>query len=92
MDVATIAKDYVLLQKRSLNNIFDTMALLHDCAEHSGKYWANRLGVNDWTSDAADQWGMVIKQCRQNTQQFVNDGLTSVEAYFAGVMPKPPAE
>jgi hypothetical protein len=92
MDVATIAKDYVLLQKRSLKNIFDTMALLHDCAEHSGNYWANRLGVSGWVSDAAAQWAMAIKQSRQNSQQFVNDGLTGMEAYFAGVMPQPPAE
>lgn len=84
MDAATIATDYILLQKRSFNNLFDTITLFQDCAENTSNYWAYRMGLNKSVHSAIDQWRATMKQSRSESKKLIDDSLSSMENYLAG--------
>lgn len=85
MDVSTIAKDYTRLQKQSLNNLFDTMTLFQDHADRTSGYWAYQMGMNSDEQEGVDQYRTVLKQGRDNVRRLINEALTNVEGYFAGI-------
>ncbi len=91
MDVSKIAKDYTSLQKRSFNNIFDTLALFQDHADKAIRYWAYQMGVDNNAQTAVDQYRAVLKQGNNDTRKLINEILTDVEVYFAGIDSKQPA-
>ena len=92
MDVSTIARDHTRLQKQSLYNLFDTMALFQDHVEKTSRYWAYQMGVNDAAQAAADQYLRALKQSRDEVRALVDQGITNLEVYFAGMGSKRPAE
>lgn len=92
MDVSTIAKDNTRLQKQSLNNLFDIFSLFQDHAEKTSRYWAYQMGVDKNAQAAVDQYLKVLKQGREDVRALINQGITDVEVYFAGMGSEQPAE
>ena len=92
MDVSTITKENIRLQKQSLNNIFDTLALFQDLAEKTSRYWAYQMGVNNNAQSAIDQFRVVLKQGCDDATELINEGFTNVDVYFAGIGSKQPVE
>jgi hypothetical protein len=92
MDVSTIAKDNICIQKRYLNNIFDTLTLFQDYAEKTSRCWAYQMGVEDNARSAIDQFRVVLKQGCDDARELINECFTDVEVYFAGTGSKQPAE
>ncbi|MGD2009511.1 MAG: hypothetical protein PVH69_01320 [Desulfobacterales bacterium] len=88
MDPATIAKDFIGIQKQSLNNFFDTMIVLQDQAEDTGRRWFKQLGFNEETQEIAHQWHAVFHRGRDDSRKFINDSLDGMEDYFAGLEQK----
>ena len=64
MDMVSIAKEYVDLQKRAANNLFNAVTLFQDFADKRSQYWADQLSVNEKMKRVADQWRMVLKKGR----------------------------
>ena len=89
MDVSTIAKDYICLQKQFLKNRFDTLTLFQDHAEKASRYWVHQIGINKSTQAAVDQYLTELKQGRDDARKLINEGFTNVEVYFAGTESKP---
>ena len=92
MDVSTITKENIRLQKQSLNNIFDTLALFQDLAEKTSRYWAYQMGMNLDAQAAAYRYRAVLNQGHDDARDLINESLTNVEVYFAGIGSKQPAE
>ena len=55
-------------------------------------YWAYQMGINDNAQAAIDQYLKVLKQGRDDARKLINEGVTNVEVYFAGIGPEQPAE
>ena len=83
MDFSAITKGYTSLQRRSLNNLFDTLILYQDCVERTSLYWAYQVGLNPSSQAASDQYRAVLKQGRDNVIKIVNQSLTRMEENFA---------
>lgn len=88
MDPASITKDFLGLQKQSLNNLFDTMVILHDQAENTGRLWSKQLGFNEQAQEIADRWRAVFNRGRDDSRKFINDSFSSMESYFAALEQK----
>ena len=83
MDVSAIAKGYTGLQKRSLNNLFDTLILYQDCVERTSLYWAYQIGLSTDSQAASDQYRAVLKQGRDDAIKLIDQSLTSMEVNFS---------
>jgi len=92
MDVSTIAKDSIRLQKQSFNDLFDVLTLFQDHAEKTCKYWAYQMGINNNAQTAVDQYRAVLKQGHDDARKLINESLTKVEVYFNSIGSKQPAE
>lgn len=66
MDISTIAKDNICIQKQYLNNLFDTLTLFQDHAERASRYWAYQMGVKNDAQSTIDQFRVVLKQGEPN--------------------------
>jgi hypothetical protein len=82
MDMATIAKGYIDLQKRSTNNLFDAVALFQDFADNRSQYWADQMGFGGQMKTVVDEWRVIFKKGRQDSLNLVNDGFNGVETYL----------
>jgi hypothetical protein len=79
MDVSPITKNYICLQKQSLNNLFDTLTLFQDYAEKTSRYWAYQVGIENNAQSAVDQCWAVLKQGRDDARELINESFTNVE-------------
>jgi hypothetical protein len=82
MDMVSIAKEYVDLQKRAANNLFDAVTLFQDFADNRSRYWADQMGVNGKMKTVADEWRVVFRKGREDSIRIVNDGFRSMETYL----------
>ena len=85
MDMASIAKEYVDLQKRAANNIFDAMKLFQDFADHRSRYWASQMGVNGKMKTVVDEWRVIFEKGREDSVKMVNDGFKYMQTYLEGL-------
>ena len=85
MDVSTIAKDSTRLQKQSLNNLFDILSLFQDHVEKTSRYWTCQMGVDENVQAVVGQYLKALKQGREDVRALINQGVTNVEIYFAGI-------
>jgi Tfp pilus assembly protein PilE len=92
MEMTSIAKDLIGLQKQATNNLFDAMALFQDQAERTNRYFANQMGLSDKAQENVDQWRTIFKEGRDESRRLINESLTSVEDYFAALRPRKPSE
>ena len=82
MDMVSIAKEYVDLQKRAANNLFDAVTLAQDFADNRSQYWVDQIGVNGKMKTVVDEWRVVFKKGREDSIKMVNDGFKSMETYL----------
>ena len=82
MDMVSIAKEYVGLQRRAANNLFDAVTLFQDFADNRSQYWINRMNVNDKMKTVVDEWRVIFKNGRENSIKMVNDGFKYMETYL----------
>jgi hypothetical protein len=88
MDPAVIAKDVIAIQKQSFNNFMDTMILFHGQAEMTAWRWANQMGYGQKAKEISDQWRTVFNKGHDDSRKFINDSLSGMEDYFAGLEQK----
>ncbi len=84
-DMASIAKEYVDLQKRTANNLFDTIKIFQNFADHRSRYWANQMGVDGTMKKVVDEWRVVFEKGREDSVKMVNDGFNTMESYLEGL-------
>ena len=82
MDMVSIAKEYVDLQKRAANNLFDAVTIFQDFADNRTRYWTDQMGVNGKMKTVVDEWRLVFKKGREDSIRMVNDGFTNMETYL----------
>jgi hypothetical protein len=82
MDMVAIVKEYVDLQKRSANNLFDAVTLFQDFADNRSQYWADQMGFDGQMKTVVDEWRVIFKKGRQDSLNLVNDGFNGVETYL----------
>jgi hypothetical protein len=92
MNIASLAKDVIGLQKQSANNFFDTMLILQDQAAMAGRLWANVAGANGNAREVVDQWRTLCNKGLNDTRKFVDEGLASIEDYFNGLEQRKPSD
>ncbi|MGD9138792.1 MAG: hypothetical protein PVH42_18660 [Desulfobacterales bacterium] len=85
MDAATIAKDFVGLQKQSFNSMMEAMIVFQNQSERTGRLLANQMGSNEKAQELADQWRTVLSNCRDDFRNLINESYTRMEDYFAGL-------
>lgn len=88
MDPAAITKDFLDIQKQSLNNFFETMIVFQDQTEDTGRRWFKQLGFNEEAQEIADQWHAVFHRGRDDSRKFINESLSSMENYFDALAQK----
>ena len=88
MNAASIAKDFVGLQKQSVNSIIDAANIFQDQAERAGRLLAGQLGFNERLQAFADRWRTVLTKRREDTKKLINDNFTLLEDYFAALAQK----
>jgi len=92
MEMTSMAKDLIGLQKQAANNLFDAMALFQDQAERTNWYFANQMGFSNEAQEYVDQWRTIFKEGRDKSRKFINKNFTSMEDYFAALGPNKPSE
>ena len=92
MEMTSMAKDLIGLQKQAANNLFDAMALFKDQVERTSRYFANQMGISNESQECVDQWRTFFKESRAESRRFINDSFTSMEDYFAALGPNKPSE
>jgi hypothetical protein len=65
MDMQSFAKENIRLQRRSLDNIFDTLAVMQHFAEQAGCYWLHRMAAGQTAHKSMDRWHSTLHQKRQ---------------------------
>jgi hypothetical protein len=85
MDMASIAKEYVDLQKRAANNLFDAIKIFQNFADHRSQYWASQMGVNGTMKKVVGEWRVVFEKGREDSVKMVNDGFNYMESYLEGL-------
>ena len=84
MEMTSMAKDLIGLQKQAANNLFDAMALFLDQAERT-RYFANQMGISNEAQEYVDQWRTIFREGRDKSRRFINKIFTSMEDYFAAL-------
>ena len=85
MDAASIAKDLVGFQKQSFNSIMEAIIVFQNQADRTGKLLINSMGINEKTHEFTDQWRTVFIKGRDDSRKLINESLTHMEDYFAGL-------
>jgi predicted transcriptional regulator len=82
MDMIAIVKEYVDLQKRSANNLFDAVRLFQDFADNRNQYWVDQMSVDGKIKTVVDEWRVVFKKGCEDSIKLVNVGFKSMETYL----------
>jgi type III secretory pathway component EscR len=92
MEMTSMVKDLIGLQKQAANNLFDAMALFLDQAERTNRYFANQMEISNEAQEYVDQWRTIFKEGRDESRRFINKSFNSMEDYFAALGPNKPSE
>jgi hypothetical protein len=79
MDMVSIAKEYLNLQKRAANKIFETVNLYQDFFDNRSQYWTDQINFNGKMRATVDEWRLVFKNGREDSIKMVNDGFKYME-------------
>ncbi len=82
MDMVSIAKENVDLQKRATSNFFLAVALVQDFAEKGSQYWIDQMNIDEQMKNVIDEWRMNFKKEREDSINMVNDGFHYMETYI----------
>lgn len=82
MDMVSITKGCVDLQRRAANNLFDAVTLFQDFADNRSQYWVDQMNVNDKMKAVVDGWRVIFKKGRDDSVKMVNDGFKYMETYL----------
>jgi hypothetical protein len=82
MDMVSIAKGYVDLQKRATKNYFDAVTLFQDFADNQSRYWIYQINVNEQIKNVVAEWRTNFKKGREDSIKMVNDGFKNIESYL----------
>jgi hypothetical protein len=82
MDMVSIAKKYVDLQKLAANNLFDAVTLFQDFAYNQIQYWADQTSVNGKIKTVVNEWRVVFKKGGEDSIKMVNNGFENMETYL----------
>jgi DNA-binding PadR family transcriptional regulator len=92
MELTSIAKDFIGLQKLAVNNFFEAMVIFQDQAESANRSIANQIGISDEGKEYIEQWRAIFKEGRDESRKLINESLTSMEDYFATSGSNKPSE
>jgi hypothetical protein len=92
MDAASIAKEFIGLQKQSFNNLIDTMIIFQDQAEKTNRLLTSQMGVSEKGQDFVQQWRTTFKQMQDSYRELINESFTKMEGYFANCEQKKPSK
>ena len=92
MEMTSMVKDLIGLQKQAANNLFDAMALFLDQTERTNRYFANQMGISNEAQEYVDQWRTIFKEGRDESRRFINKSFNSMEDYFAVLGTNKPSE
>ena len=81
MEMVSMAKDFIGLQKQAVDNIFDAMTSLQDQAEKTNRFLAKQMRMSDKSQDYVDQWRTIFKDSRDESRKLILESLTNVENY-----------
>jgi hypothetical protein len=82
MDMVSIAKGYVDLQRRAANNFLDAVTLFQDFADNRSQYWIDQMNVNEQMKAVVAEWQANFKKGREDSKKMVNDGFNNMETYL----------
>jgi hypothetical protein len=85
MDMLSIAKEYLDLQKRATNNFFDAVTLFQDIADKPSQFWIDQMGVNEKVRSVLSEWRLINKKGYEDSRRMANSGFTNVNDYFNGI-------
>ncbi len=81
MEVTSMAKDLLGLQKQALNNFFDAIILFQDQTEITNRFYAKQLRISDKAQDYVDQWRTIFKDGRDEHRRLIIESITNMEDY-----------
>ncbi len=82
MDMVSIAKENVDLQKRATSNFFLAVTLVHDFAEKGSQYWIDQMNIDAQIKNVIDEWRVNFKKEREGSINMVNDGFHFMRTYL----------
>ena len=85
MDVSAITKDYTRLQKKALNNFFDTLTLFQDHVDRTTRYLAYNMGLNGHAKAVSDQYNALQQKGLDDARKLIDQSLDNMEGYFSGL-------
>jgi hypothetical protein len=92
MDAAAITKDFISLQKQTINHLFDAMILFQDQAEKTSRLWTTQTGINEKAHEIVEQWRTIMIKGRDDSRKLINDSFTRMEDYFGELAQKKAAK
>jgi hypothetical protein len=84
MEMKSMAKDLIGLQKQATNNCFDAITLFQDQAEITNRFFAKQIRLDDNVQDYIDQWRSILKDGRDEYRKLVIESITNMEDYLDG--------
>ena len=82
MEMKSMAKDFIGLQKQAANNYFDAITLFQDQAEVTNRFFAKQFRMNDNVLNYIDQWRTLLKDGRDDCRKLVIESITNMENYL----------
>ncbi len=82
MDMVSIVKENVDLQKRATSNFFLAVTLAQEFAEKGGQYWIDQININEQMKNVVDEWRANYKKGREDSINMVNDGFNYMETFL----------
>jgi hypothetical protein len=79
MDMVSIAKEYLNLQKLAANKIFEAVNLYQDFVDNRSEYWTDQINFNGKMRATVDEWRLLFKNSREDSLKMVNDGFKYME-------------
>lgn len=81
MELTSIAKDLLGLQKQAINNCFEAITLFQDLSETANRFYARQLRISDKAQGYVDQWRTIFKDGRDEYRRLVIESITDMENY-----------
>ena len=85
MEIKSMAKDLIGLQKQAANNYFDAITLFQDQAEITNRFFAKQFRINDQALYYIDQWRALLKDGRDDYRKLVIESITNMEDYLDSI-------
>ena len=81
MEMTSIAKDFIGLQKQAVNNFFDAITLLQDQAEIANRFFTKQIRISDDAQSYVDQYRTILKDVRNESRRLAIESITKMENY-----------